>query len=246
MPALVTETTYGPMLVPPHDQYIGHALREYGAYCPEELAVWLQYVPEGGTVIDVGANLGSHTMGFADKVGPTGSVLALEPQRPIFNMLCGSSALTGRSWIDARNVAAGRTLRTDTIARLDYDQPNNFGGLALGAYPTRAVYDTVVVEPLDSFRLTRCDLIKIDVEGMELDVLKGAMKTISKCAPVIVAEANELAVVDWLADRGYTLYHQATPLGDAWPGVGSFNYLAIPAGTAEPVSPRIERLAVVA
>lgn len=243
MPAHLVSTVYGPMLIPPSDRYIGAALSQLGAYCADELAAWLPYVPVGGTVVDVGANLGSHTLGFAQAVGDTGQVIAVEPQRHIYHMLCGSIALCGARQVIAKQIACGRALSTLPLACIDYDQPNNFGGLNLGRHPNpHVLHDTIQVEPIDAWKLERLDCLKIDVEGMEMDVLMGAEQTIARCRPMIVAEWStedrltgfDAPIVQWLTTRGYDVYQQATPLGDPWPGIGSFNIVAISSGSAAP------------
>ena len=68
------------------DEYIGLSIREYGEYSELELKTILEFINEGDTVFDVGANIGCFSVPFAKKVGSNGKVYAFEPQ-PFINKL---------------------------------------------------------------------------------------------------------------------------------------------------------------
>ena len=89
---------------------------------------------------------------------------------------------------------------------------------ARGHDPAKAEYAPLTT--IDKFAFERVDMIKIDVEGMELDVLAGARETIARCRPVIyldVIKTDQGALGRWLAEAGYI----------AFPNVG--NQLCVPA-----------------
>jgi FkbM family methyltransferase len=243
MGARVVETRTGPMLIPPHDSYVGRALQENGVFSPDEFQGWLPYLPRGGVVLDIGANVGGHTFAFADAVGPLGTVIAVEPQRMLFAMLSGSQAMHGAKQVWPRWCAIGAEVGVAFIPELDYDAPNNFGGLSL-----RSAGEPVAKVPLDLWDMPAVDFIKIDVEGMELDVLKGAEQTIRRCRPVLCVEADRneqyAALLGWGMDHGYTLYLQTPRLGAQWPSVRSKNLLMLPTerGLPEPTGPDIRRM----
>lgn len=233
------------MLVPPQDAYVGRALIENGVFSPDEFAAWRAYLPVGGTVLDVGANIGGHTFAFAEAVGPTGTVIACEPQRMLFGMLAGSQALIGAKQVWPRWCALGKDFATVCIPELDYDAPNNFGGLPVGKI---AHGEPVACVPLDAWDMPRVDFLKIDVEGMELDVLAGADDTIQRCRPVIVAECDQAqqypALLAWGMAHDMVLYLQTPFLGAQWPSVRSKNLLMLPREKAlpEPVGPDVRRM----
>src|SRR5579872_1904700 len=79
----IKATRHGLMLYQPHDIYIGRCLDLYGEYSELEVALLNQIVTPGMVVIDVGANIGAHTIFFAAATGPKGLVIAYEPQRII-------------------------------------------------------------------------------------------------------------------------------------------------------------------
>ena len=230
MTAIIANTKFGPMIVPPYDAYLSKALIRNGEYCPDEFNTWRPYIPRGGIVIDVGANVGAHTMAFAQQVGKSGIVIAIEPQRALFNMLCGSIALCGATHVvTAKNCALGAAFGQVYVPPLDYGSENNFGALDLGE---RTEGEPVSMVPLDSWQIQRLNFLKIDVEGMELDVLKGAEETIERTNCIISAEADREDKIDplieWLSDHDYKLWWHRPLLGMQWPNIRSINLLCIP------------------
>jgi len=236
----VARTKWGRMLVPPKDLYVGRALIENKVFSPDEFRGWLPYLHKGATVLDIGANLGGHTFAFAKAVGKKGAVYAIEPQPALFHMLAGSVALTGCSWVWPRWCACGAEEGVVFIPPLDYNKANNFGGVELGAqtegYPVACV-------PVDAWGMDDISFMKIDVEGMELDVLKGAEQTIARCRPVLVVEADRgpqfAPLLDWMLRAGYHPYLQTPSLGLQWPSVRSKNLLCLPKGMAAPDDPDV-------
>jgi hypothetical protein len=122
---------------------------------------------------------------------------------------------------------------------IDYAQRANFGGLALGKWQ---VGEEVPVVTIDSFNLGRCDFVKIDVEGMEREVLDGARATLKRCNPILYVEndrsENSAALIRLLLDEGYRLYwhlphlfNPANYFGEAnnvFGNIVSVNMLCIP------------------
>ena len=200
------ECRHGTLLYNVNDQYVGRALDLYGEYSEGEVDLFRRIVRPGDIVMDVGANLGAHTLFFAKAVGPAGGVLAFEPQRLIFQTLCANMALN-----NVVNAACYWTALTDApgvmrVPVLDPRRPHNFGGVALGRHLKG---DQITVMRADSFDLPRCRLIKVDVEGMELDVLRGATGLIERHHPVLYVEndrAEQAAgLVRWIRALGYQL-----------------------------------------
>jgi FkbM family methyltransferase len=155
---------------------------------------------DGVVAIDCGANIGTHTIDWARHMTGWGSVIAIEAQERIFYALAGNIALN--NCFNARAVHAAVADRDGTMEMPtpDYTNPASFGSLELrkrdgNEFIGQEVrYEgpglaTVKTLPLDSLNLPRVDLIKIDVEGMELEVLQGAAKTIQASKPIMLAEA---------------------------------------------------------
>lgn len=84
-----------------NDRFIGRSIDLYGEWCESEIELLLGFIRSGDTVVDVGANIGTHTVTFAAIVGHAGSVLAFEPQPSSFQLLCGNVAINCRQMFDA-------------------------------------------------------------------------------------------------------------------------------------------------
>jgi FkbM family methyltransferase len=169
---------YGTMVYNVHDKYIGRSLDLYGEYSQAEVDLFRQIVKPGQVVVEVGANIGAHTVFLARAVGPQGRVLTFEPQRLIYQTLCANLALNNITNASCWQAAVGRQPGEVRVPVLDYSQPNNFGGVALGKAHEGEV---VPVVTLDSLQLARCAFLKIDVEGMEQEVIEGAVATLQRC-----------------------------------------------------------------
>ncbi len=204
---------HGLLLYNRHDIYIGRSLELYGEYSEAESELYRQVVRPGQVVIDAGANIGVHTLLLSKLAGDQGLVYAYEPQRAIYEILCANMALNGRKNARCRCEALGDTAGEICVPPLDYDAETNFGGLGLGGYQGG---DKVPVVTIDGLQLPRCDLLKVDVEGMELPVLRGAADTIRKFHPILYVENDRLesspALIEYLLALDYKLYWHLPPL----------------------------------
>ena len=198
---------YGTMLYNINDQYVGKALDLYGEYSEGEAAMFREIVRSGDVVLDIGANFGAHTLCFSKIVGAHGAVLAFEPQRLVFQTLCANMALN-----NVTNTVCYWTALTDvpgvmSAPVLDPHRPYNFGGVGLGQ---QARGDHIATMRADSFNLPQCRLMKVDVEGMELQVLRGATGIIERHHPILYVEndrpANSAALISLIHTFGYRLY----------------------------------------
>lgn len=177
----------GIIMYMPHDIYIGKSLDIYGEFSSFEGELFASLVHEGMTVLDIGANIGAHTILLSKLCGPAGSVIAFEPQPFIFNMLCGNAALNSCKNVFLFNAAIGDKNGSIIVPGVDYSQSGNFGGLPLGSYEQGL---PVSLFKLDDCNIKRCDFIKMDIEEMELEALRGAENLIKTFRPVIYFENN--------------------------------------------------------
>lgn len=206
----LARSRYGMMLYNTNDTYIGRSLETYGEYSELETVIFDQIIQPGQLAIEVGANIGAHTLFLSQKVGSDGLVLAFEPQRIIYQMLCGNLALNSITNVFCWNTAVGAESGDLALPALDYSKENNFGGIELGQSLDG---ETVSVVTIDDLRLPRCDFIKIDVEGMEESVLRGAAETIKQFKPILYVECDRVekedSLIRYLDSLGYTLHwHQ--------------------------------------
>jgi FkbM family methyltransferase len=180
---------YGTMLYNPKDAYVGRSLDLYGEFSEGEVKTLMQLAPEGGVVLDIGANIGAHTVALARKVGPKGVVLAFEPQPRIYMMLLANLLMNGLANVLTYSCALGTEKGTAFLPVLDYERPANYGGVSVADEPdTRVPTRPTRVMALDDLDLAACALMKIDVEGSEAKVLRGGMKTIMALRPILYVE----------------------------------------------------------
>lgn len=208
-----TNTRYGPMRYYADDQFIGHALEKYGEYSEAEVDLWRKVIKPGDTVVEVGANIGSLTLPLASLVGRAGTVHAFEPQPENYDLLVKQPGVAGGTVI-FRDCALGSVIGEIKIPRLSELRHTNYGAVEAGAGGF-----TVPLKTLDSFGLEGITFIKIDVEGMEAEVLRGARETIARCRPVLYVEddrANKSAELQrLLREMIYRLYKHLPPLYSA-------------------------------
>jgi FkbM family methyltransferase len=170
-----------------NDRYIGKSLDVYGEWAEAELDLLSQVLQPGDIVLDVGANIGTHTVPLAKKVGETGLVVAFEPQRLTFQFLCGNVALNALTNVVCQNVVVSDAAGHATIPTLDPTIEWNFGSLPSEGHKEG---ERVPAIRIDDLKLGRCNLMKIDVEGAETRVLHGARATIKGRRPVLFVENN--------------------------------------------------------
>lgn len=153
-------------------------------------------VEPGDTVIDIGANLGYYTILAADLAGPTGRVIAVEPNPHVFSYLLKSIAVNGYAGcVKPVNYAIANDSSAPSLPFfVPTGEPKNGRFLIEGETSAHLAQFGQVFEvsvgSLAEFDFDKIDLIKIDVEGAELQVLKSLQPLIEKFSPKIVCEVN--------------------------------------------------------
>jgi FkbM family methyltransferase len=142
---------------------------------------------ENTNIIDIGANLGVHTLEFAEMVGQ-GEVYAFEPQRIVYYQLCGNIIANGFDNIIAYNVALSNK---NGITLVENQNFYSEGLLNIGDTHVGKTGDEVEERTLDSYHFDNVSLIKIDVQGYEPFVLEGARETIKRNNPIILIEIED-------------------------------------------------------
>ena len=141
-----------------------------------DLSLFKDYCRPGDTVVDVGANIGEVSIVLSQRVGTTGQVVAFEPQPRVFQYLLGNLALNRCSNVRARNLALGAA---PGVARMSDDKQDDMNRI------TQSGVIEVTCSTLDAeLPSESIALLKIDVEGSELNVLKGASDVLARSACV--------------------------------------------------------------
>ena len=149
------------------------------------------FLTPGAVVVDVGANIGVNTVYVAQRVGLRGRVWAVEPAADNLTVLRDNVERNGLANVTIAPVAAGRTSEPrQFFLRGDISAVNSFYEESVYAEVTDVV--TVQSEPLDKLVDGHVDLVKIDVEGAELDVLGGMTRLLRSPQIVLVVEWHPL------------------------------------------------------
>ena len=174
---------------PSVDNGVERCLFETGTYEKGILSLLEKYLKKGDCFIDVGANIGLMTIFAAKQVGPNGKVIAFEAHPETAKILEFNLNLNSITNVESCIYALGSE-NTQTVI---YDNWQvNRGGASLVISEENSVSYPIEVKTLDECIDSALipKVIKIDVEGFELEVLKGAKKTIQKIQPILIIELS--------------------------------------------------------
>jgi FkbM family methyltransferase len=183
----VLDSIYGRFVVNRRDKFQAEALIRTGKpHIQDELEVLLAIadtLPNGAFAVDAGANIGLVAIPLAQRLKSRGgAVLAYEVQRMIYYALCAGAALNDLDNLFTFHQGLGAQARVEGIATADYGQPQDFGMYSLLNQPAQR-NEAVQITTLDELGLPRLDFLKIDVEGMEMEVLAGGRNMIARHRP---------------------------------------------------------------
>jgi FkbM family methyltransferase len=198
-----------------------------GAFEPSTANTLDKLAKPGDVALDIGANIGAHTLGLARSVGPNGRVFAFEPADFAFEKLRCNLALNPQleERVTTRQILLDKSNDTPRKEQIYASWPLETEEPLHPKHRGRLVSTkNARVDTLDGFwereGLERLELIKMDVDGNELPVLQGGLKTLTKFRPTMVMEmvpyvhaehSNSFsALVELLAQIGYSLQHADT------------------------------------
>ncbi|MDB5900997.1 MAG: methyltransferase, FkbM family domain protein [Ramlibacter sp.] len=230
---VLAATNHGSMIVNRNDQYeykpgmgygVGLQLLTQSAFDPVEVDLALGLLGlrkdnfgPGVVAVDGGANVGVHTIEWARQMHGWGRVLAFEAQEYVFYALAGNLAINNCWNASARWCALGETEGHIDIPEPDYLQAGSFGSLEvrkrqntefIGQEVSYAAEDCIrtPMTTIDAQQLERLDFFKLDVEGMEMEVLRGARNTLERCKPIVLVEiikSDAAAIGAFFKSLGY-------------------------------------------
>lgn len=233
---VLAASNHGTMIVNRHDYRmegpdrgigVGFQILNSSSFDQEEIGFVLallhcrqRHFGHGVVAIDGGANIGVHTIEWARQMHDWGHVLSFEAQEMVYYALAGNIAINNCLNVNAFNKALGDKCGSISIPKLNYLKAASFGSLELrkndnnefiGQAISYELSDCVEIPivTLDSLKLPRIDFVKLDVEGMELDVLKGSQEVISKFHPIFFMEimkSDPIMLRDFMEERGYKVF----------------------------------------
>lgn len=186
-------------------------IEEQGDWFEDELRFVRRWFPAGGAAIDVGANYGCYALSLAKRCGPTGRVVAFEPGSATATMREASVAANGFGQVEVVRAAVADRSGTAWLRHLHSSELNELGEPGEGD----AAGETVALISLDEFAqrraFERLDYLKIDAEGGELAVLRGAARLLESTSPLLMTElvhsgTFNAGLQESLRDLGFDLY----------------------------------------
>jgi len=232
---VLTSSNHGSMLVNRFDYRIvgnggygvGYQILNKSCFDAEEVSIAVallqsrkQHFGEGVVAIDCGANIGVHTIEWAKAMHGWGSVVAFEAQERVFYALAGNITLNNCFNAKAIYAAVGSSDSEISVPVPDYFTPSSFGSLEIRQNPSTEFIGQPInyaeenclktkLMTIDSLALKRLDFIKIDIEGMEVEALSGAEKSIADFKPILLVEkikSDETAIQAFLDKYQYKVF----------------------------------------
>ena len=214
-----------------HDRVLGRMLYLGEDHEPEHRALMRHLSLDRGVCVDVGANVGLHTVFLSRLVGPAGRVFAFEPDPHNFRLLEANLRLNDARNVTARQCAIGDA---DGVCRLARN-PRNYADCRvtsdLPAWTAHEVPMTTLDAALPELQAGALRFVKIDVQGSECRVLRGMRATLARHPDVVMivevfpdglrgAGASARALMEALADLGLGGWefgrHRVLPIGAPW------------------------------
>ncbi|MDE0685938.1 MAG: FkbM family methyltransferase [Candidatus Poribacteria bacterium] len=175
----------------------------------------LKLIKPGDTCWDIGANIGFYTCLLAAQVRDSGTVVAFEPAARTYGYLKENVSLNQFTNVTVTNKGLGNKQEQ---RHLYYSEAGLAEGTASLKYAHgRAASERVTLDTIDNLfpKLPAPDFVKIDVEGYQLEVLRGGEHFLKAHAPLLMAELKDVGetnrnifaeIEDYVADLGYQLY----------------------------------------
>ena len=196
------------------DDWIQENIYFLGRYEEGEISFIKSKLKLGDTFLDIGANIGLHTLTAAETVGRDGRVISFEPFATNYNRLCQNIFMNDFKNIDAVNKAV-----SDSNKWIDlfYNKAEHNLGMVSSINSKGSLLEKVEAVSIDSFvneqQFSSIDFVKLDIEGAELSALKGMKNTLEKHHPILLVEIllednteNRDQIFDYLLGFGYKNY----------------------------------------
>jgi len=196
-PWVVMESIHGKFIINRYCAFQIDYLAKTGAtHIESEIAALVgiaNTLPDGCLIIDAGANIGLISVPLAQAVKDRGGkVIAYEVQCPLYQALCGSAVLNDLDNLFPRNMGLSDQFESVKHPDVDYHKPSDYGLVSFVDRKEHEEYvykgdehytKQMVLTAIDFLSFSRLDLLKIDVEGMEFQVLTGARRSLEQFRP---------------------------------------------------------------
>ena len=204
-----------------NDQYIGKSLSEYGEWSEAEVSLLKQLLANNENIIEVGSNIGTHTIPLAKQVLKGGFVYAIEPQYQNYKLLLDNVKDNELNNIKVLKIAVSSKEGEAYMNTFDENIPSNYGDSKIFSLNFKNA-ESVPVKTLDQLfydnvkEKKSIKLIKCDAQGQELNIIQGSRKIIDKYKPYLYLENDDIntskVLIEKIKHMGYILFWHLPPL----------------------------------
>ena len=229
-----------------NDKYIGKSLSEYGEWSEADVNLIKQLVNNNENIIEVGSNIGTHTIPLAKHVSNGGQVFAFEPQSQNYKLLLDNINDNEIKNVEVSKLALSSKEGEAFMNKFDENKTSNFGDARIFS-DNNENYEKVPVKTLDQIYYDKTKenfsvkLIKCDTQGQELNIIIGAKKIIDKYKPYLYVENDDVHtsknLIEKIKSMGYVMFWHKPPLfnpnnflknpNNIFSNIVSFNMLCI-------------------
>ena len=229
-----------------NDKYIGKSLSEYGEWSEAEVNLIKQLVNNNENIIEVGSNIGTHTIPLAKHVSNGGQIFAFEPQSQNYKLLLDNINDNEIKNVEVSKLALSSKEGEAFMNKFDENKTSNFGDARIFS-DNNENYEKVPVKTLDQIYYDKTQenfsvkLIKCDTQGQELNIIIGAKKIIDKYKPYLYVENDDVHtsknLIEKIKSMGYVMFWHKPPLfnpnnflknpNNIFSNIVSFNMLCI-------------------
>ena len=204
-----------------NDEYIGKSLSEYGEWSETEIILLKQLVKDNENIIEVGSNIGTHTIPLAKHVLNGGLVYAIEPQSQNYKLLSKNIKDNKLKNVKILKLAISSKQGEAYMNIFNENLINNYGDSKIFANNFQNS-ESVIVKTLDQLfyddnkERKSIKLIKCDAQGQELNIILGSKKIINTHKPFLYLENDDIntskALIDKIKEMKYIMFWHLPPL----------------------------------
>ena len=204
-----------------NDQYIGKSLSEYGEWSEAEVILLTQLLSTNENIIEVGSNIGTHTIPLAKQVSNGGLVYAIEPQYQNHKLLLKNIKDNDLKNVEIIKVAISSKQGEAYMNTFDENVISNYGDSKIFNSNFENA-ESVPVKTLDQLFYNEVrekksiKLIKCDAQGQELNIILGSRKIIDMHKPFLYLENDDIntskSLIEEIKKMGYIIFWHLPPL----------------------------------
>ena len=204
-----------------NDKYIGKSLSEYGEWSEGEIQLIQQVVNKNENIIEIGSNIGTHTIPLAKHLSNGGQIFAFEPQSQNYKLLLDNITENEIKNVKIAKLALSSVEGNAFMNKFDDKKTSNYGDARIfkdnsenfEKVPVKTLDQTLYNDTNENFTVK---LIKCDTQGQELNIIAGSEKIIEKFKPFLYIENDDIntskSLIEKIKSFGYIMFWHKPPL----------------------------------